>query len=127
MSNKLTSFQQQLSYIEWLCINLKEKEKIYIYLQFRCGLTSQSQYSESLICGGISKASVRKANAVICSIQHQVKALQKGLPVYKVKTRPTVVTNITHYKINGAGSSADQAVKSTRPDLSIGSQFESPL
>lgn len=75
----------------------------------------------------MSKGSVRKANAFICGIQHEVKALQKGLPVDEVKTRATVATNITHYKVNGAGSSADQAVNSTRPELSIGSQFESSL
>ena len=75
----------------------------------------------------MSKGSVRKANAFICGIQHEVKALQKGLPVNEVKTRPTVGTNITHYEVNSASGSANQAVKRTWPDLSIGSQFKSSL
>jgi hypothetical protein len=109
---------------------IEKKETFYIYLHYiSCGLTShlQSQNFESLIRGGMSKRRVRKANALISNIQHEVKALQKGLPIYKVKTRPAVVTNITHYKVNGAGSSTYQAVNSPRPDLSIGSQFESSL
>ena len=75
----------------------------------------------------MSKSSIRKPNSFICSIQHEVKTLQKGLPVNKIKTRPAVVTDITHYEINGPGSSADQAVNRTRPELSVGSQFESSL
>ena len=34
----------------------------------------------------MSKSSVRKANSFICRIQHEVKTLQKGLPVNKIKT-----------------------------------------
>ena len=75
----------------------------------------------------MSKGSVRKANAFICGIQHEVKALQKGLPVNEVKTRPAVGTNITHYEVNIASGSANQAVKRTWPELSIGSQFENSL
>ena len=63
----------------------------------------------------MSKSSISKPNTFICCIQHQVKTLQKGLPVDEIKTRSAVVTNITHYKINGSGSSADEAVNRTRP------------
>ena len=75
----------------------------------------------------MSKSSVRKANSFICRIQHEVKTLQKGLPVNKIKTWTAIVTNITHYEIYATGSSADQAVNRTRPELSVGSQFESSL
>lgn len=100
----------------------------YIHLQF-LGLDCYLDIPvpKFLIRGGISKGSVRKANLLTCAIQHDVKALKKGKPVDKIKTRPAVATNITHNKINVASNSADQAVKRTRPDLSIGSQFESFL
>ena len=103
--------------------------KYYIYLQSWADILLLLVYSslKYLIRGGVRKGSVCKANAFICGIQHEVKALQKGLPVNEVKTWPAIVTNIIHYKVNGAGSSADQAVNSTRPKLSIGSQLESSL
>lgn len=75
----------------------------------------------------MSKSSVCKANSFICGIQHEVKTLQKGLPVDEIKTRPAIATNITHYEINGSCSSADQGVNRTRPELGIGSQFKSSL
>lgn len=75
----------------------------------------------------MSKGSVRKANTLVRSIQHKIKALQKGLPIDKVKTRPAVGANITDYEVNVARNSTDQCVKRTGPDLSIGSQFEKCL
>jgi hypothetical protein len=99
---------------------------IYIYIP-GADILVNTLVPKYLIRGGMSKGSVCKANTFICGIQNKVKALQEGLTVDEVKTRSAVATNITHNEVNGAGSSADQAVKRTRPELSIGSQFESSL
>ena len=87
-----------------------------------------SEFSQwRLVGGGMGERSGSKTNTLVGGIEDGIKALEEGHTVDEVETFTGGRTEIANDKVDAAGSTTDEGVEGTGPELSVGSQFKGSL
>jgi len=80
-----------------------------------------------LVGSGVSERGGSKTNTLIAGIVDRIEAFEEDLTVDPVKTLAGVRAKIADDKVDAVGSTTDQGVEGTGPDLGVGGQLKGGL
>jgi hypothetical protein len=89
--------------------------------------TSKGEKRKRLIIslgGGIGISCSRQSNPGVSSVVDRVESLEEELAEVVVQSRSTLGANVTNNQINAIGSTINNSILGTRPDLSVTRYFE---